>query len=262
MKIVWFDQQATAEEIGGKGFSLCRLTQAALPVPPGFCITVYGMDHISARDIEAALIRLGSGPVAVRSSAVGEDTATASFAGIYPSRLNIATPEGVVEALEEIRRSAFGAAAVAYCRKRWISEPPGMAAVVQESLIPDASGVLFMKDPLEGSRRIVIEGSWGLGEAVVAGRVTPDRWVLSPKGELLSSRISDKDVAVIPNGSGTTEVEVESARRKLPCLNGNSLQRLVELAIACEQLFSAPQDIEWATALSRVWLLQSRPITR
>ncbi|HYR92300.1 MAG TPA: PEP/pyruvate-binding domain-containing protein [Terriglobia bacterium] len=262
MKIVWFDQQASADEVGGKGFRLCRLTQAALPVPPGFCIAVSAMDHITACVIEAALMRLGCKPVAVRSSAVGEDTATASFAGIYSSRLNIVTAAGVMEALDEIRRSAVGPAAVAYCRKRGISQPPGMAAVVQESLIPDASGVLFMKDPLDGSRRIVIEGSWGLGEAVVAGRVTPDRWVLSSKGALVSSRISDKDVAIIPNGRGTTEVQIEPARRRLPCLNENSLCRLIELADACEQLFGAPQDIEWATALNRVWLLQSRPITR
>jgi len=262
MKIVWFDQQACADEIGGKGFRLCRLTQTGLPVPPGFCITVSGMDNITAPDIEAALIRLGSRPVAVRSSAVVEDTAAASFAGIYSSRLNIASVEGVMEALEEIRRSATGPAAVAYCRKRGISESPGMAAVVQESLIPDASGVLFMKDPLDGSRRMVIEGSWGLGEAVVAGQVTPDRWVLSPKGDLISSRISDKDIAIIPKGNGTIQVEIESARRKLPCLNENSLCRLIELANACGHLFGTPQDIEWATAFNRVWLVQSRPITR
>jgi pyruvate,water dikinase len=262
VKIVWFSEEASPAEIGGKSFRLSRLIQAGFPVPPGFCVTVAGMDSISAEDIEDALARLGPKPVAVRSSAVEEDTPTASFAGIYLSRLNVGTAADVVKALLEIRESAASPAALAYRKRHRLSGPPRMAAIVQELLVPEASGVLFMKDPLDGSNRIVIEASWGLGEAVVAGRVTPDRWVLSSKGEVISSHISDKDVAVMPSASGTTEVEVEPARRKFPAVNDETLRKLFELSRGCEKLFETPQDIEWATASNHVWLLQSRPITR
>jgi phosphoenolpyruvate synthase/pyruvate phosphate dikinase len=262
MKIVWFDQQAYADEIGGKGFRLCRLAQAALPVPKGFCVTVSGMETLRPVDIEAALAQMGSKSVAVRSSAIEEDSGIASFAGIYVSRLNLSSVEEIVDALHEIRRSASSPAAVAYRLKRGITAETRMAAVVQEFLNPEASGVLFMTDPLEGTRRIVVEGAWGIGESVVGGRVTPDRWVLSPKGDLISSTISDKDVATVAGQNGVTEIEVDSCRRRRPCLEEVSLLDLFQLAIACENLFGGPQDIEWALALNRIWLLQSRPITR
>ena len=262
MKIVWFDQEPNADQIGGKGFRLCRLTQAALPVPRGFCVTVMGMETVTPADIREALVQLGSKSVAVRSSAVEEDSGIASFAGIYTSRLNLFQVEEIVDALHEIRRSASSPAAAAYRLKRGITAEPRMAAVVQEFLNPDASGVLFMTDPLEGTRRIVVEGAWGIGESVVGGRVTPDRWVLSPHGNLISRTISDKDVATVAYQNGITEIEVDSCRRKRPCLEEDSLGDLFELAVACENLFGGPQDIEWALALNRIWLLQSRPITR
>jgi len=262
MKIVWFNQRANADEIGGKGFRLCRLTQAALPVPRGFCVTVTGMETVTPADIREALVQLGSKSVAVRSSAVEEDSGVASFAGIYITRLNLCLVEEIVDALHEIRRSASSPAAAAYRLKRGITAEPRMAAVVQEFLNPDASGVLFMTDPLEGTRRIVVEGAWGIGESVVGGRVTPDRWVLSPQGDLIFKTISDKDVATVPDQNGITEIEVDSCRRKRPCLEEDSLGDLFQLAVACENLFGGPQDIEWALVLNRIWLLQSRPITR
>jgi len=260
MSIVWFDQKAPADEIGGKGLRLCQLAQAGLPVPRGFCITVNGMDCIRLCDIEAALDRLGAKSVAVRSSAPGEDGMIASFAGIYVSRLNISCSKDVADALAEIRASASSPAARAYRQKRGITGVARMAAIVQEFVTPDASGVLFMNDPVEGSPRMVVEGSWGLGEAVVAGRVTPDRWIFSEQGDLISTVISEKDVAIVPFEHGIREVQLDSSRSKLPCLDELSLRQLFELAAACEELFGGPQDIEWAAA-SRLWLLQSRPIT-
>src|SRR5262245_31505467 len=114
MKFGGFDQRAYADEIGGKGFGLCRLAQAALPVPRGFCVTVSGMETLTPVDIEAALAQMGSKSVAVRSSAIEEDSCIASFAGIYVSRLNLSSVEEIVDALHEIRRSATTTAAGAY----------------------------------------------------------------------------------------------------------------------------------------------------
>jgi pyruvate,water dikinase len=261
MSIVWFDQDADAARIGGKGFRLCRLAQAGLPVPPGFCVPVDSVNCINIDEIQNAVERLNARSVSVRSSAVEEDAIVASFAGVYVTRLNVSAPEAIKQALIDIRQSAFAPAAMAYRSKRGIDGSPQMAAVVQQFLMPDVSGVLFLRDPLDNSQRIVIEASWGLGEAVVAGTVTPDRWIISPEGTIVSSEISDKDTAVVAADTGTKVVEVDPARRRIPCLDAAAICGLVRLARACETLFGGPQDVEWAIASDRIWLLQSRPIT-
>jgi pyruvate,water dikinase len=261
MSIVWFDQNADALRIGGKGFRLCSLAQAGLPVPCGFCVPVESVNCVNVDEINDALRKLDARAVAVRSSAVEEDALAASFAGVYVTRLNVSEPEAVKQALIDIRQSAFAPAAMAYRRKRGIDGSPQMGAVIQQFVMPDASGVLFLRDPVDNSERIIVEGSWGLGESVVEGTVTPDRWVLSPQGAVISSEISDKDVAVVAADTGTKVVEVDPARRKIPCLDIASVHELVSLARACEELFGSPQDVEWAIASNRIWLLQSRPIT-
>ena len=261
MSIVWFDQDVSSQTVGGKGLRLCRLAKAGFPVPPGFCVPVEHMDHITTKDIQCALERLDNRAVAVRSSAVEEDAAAASFAGVYLTRLNVNTPEAILQALRDIRESAFTPAALAYRQRCGIHGTPQMAAVVQKFLMPDVSGVLFLRDPVDNSERIIIEGSWGLGESVVAGTVTPDRWVLSRDGALISCEVSDKDIAIVAADTGTKAIEIDPHRRRIPCIGETSIRELVELAWACESLFGRPQDIEWAIAESRVWLLQSRPIT-
>jgi pyruvate,water dikinase len=134
--------------------------------------------------------------------------------------------------------------------------------VVQALVEPAVAGVLFTRDPVTRADQIVVEATWGLGEALVSGLVTPDHYVLSPAGELLSQTIGDKDLAIVPTDEGTAEVEVEPARRLLPCLDSDQLAALVDLAHACERLGGGPQDVEWALANGRLVLLQSRPITR
>jgi len=261
MNIVWLDQDACAQDIGGKGFRLSRLARASFPVPRGFCVTVAGLAGITTGELDAALSELNTNAVAIRSSAVEEDGCAASFAGIYVTRLNVSRVQEMMEALAEIRHSASSAAAKAYRNRRGIHEEPRMAAVVQEFVQPITSGVLFMQDPIDGAPRVEIEASWGLGEAVVSGRVTPDRWVLSPQGQLISSTIADKDVTIVAARHGTQEISVDPSRRQVPCLNENVLCQLFNVAKACEQLFENPQDIEWAADEKNLWILQSRPIT-
>jgi phosphoenolpyruvate synthase/pyruvate phosphate dikinase len=255
MTTVWLDEHADAGAVGAKAHALSRILQARLPAPRGFCITVEGLAALSVREIEAALSRLGTQTVAVRSSAVEEDAADASYAGIYVTTLNVSGTGRVMQALQGIRESASSPAAHAYCRKRGIDRPAQMAAIVQAFVPAEVSGVFFMSDP------IVVEASWGLGEAVVGGMVNPDRWLLSSDGSVLSSRISNKDIAIVPDDAGTKTVEVDPIRRKLPCLSAELLRSLYELAQSCSVLFGSPQDIEWAIASNKVWLLQSRPIT-
>jgi pyruvate,water dikinase len=232
------------------------LWQAGLPVPPGFCITWDGLENVNAADLNRALEKLGTCAFAVRSSAICEDALDASFAGILLSRLNI--PSGdVFPALQDIRNSASSAAARDYSRRLNASTSQHVAAVVQTFLPAESSGVLFMRDG-----HYVVEASWGLGPGVVEGLVRPDRWTISTDGSVITSQISDKDVAVVAGKPvGISQTPVDPPCRRRPCLTLESIHELSRLAGECARLFGDPQDIEWAVC-DRVWLLQSRPLTR
>jgi pyruvate,water dikinase len=126
------------------------------------------------------------------------------------------------------------------------------------------AGVLFTCDPLSGRRdRWIVEASWGLGEAVVAGLVTPDRYTLTPGGALLVRQLGSKEMAILPDAQGGTRQHPVSdpARGQQACLDEEALARLAALGAACEDLFGPAQDIEWALVDTRFLLLQCRPIT-
>jgi phosphoenolpyruvate synthase/pyruvate phosphate dikinase len=260
--IVGFDNTAPREIVGCKGHNLSRMWQAGLPVPSGFCVTWDRIESIDSGELNCALARLGSAAFAVRSSAVEEDADSASFAGILLSRLNVTTTGGVLSVLTEIRNSALAPAAEGYSHRRNVESSLRVAAIVQTFVAADASGVLFMRDPLTGARQTIVEACWGLGSGVVEGLVRPDRWVITADGTVISSHIADKDIAVVPSEQGgTKETAVDAACRRRPCLDEALLKELSKLAGDCERLFGSPQDIEWATSAGRIWLLQSRPIT-
>jgi pyruvate,water dikinase len=200
---------STPAAIGNKAFTLCRLVEAGLPVPPFFCVSMSGMSSVGSDDLGSALARIGADSVAVRSSAVDEDGRESSFAGVHATRLNVISAGNVKKALEEISQSAFSAASLGYRRQRGISAPPQMAAAVQKMVRADVSGVIFTRDPVQNSDSVIVEACWGLGEPLAGGAVTPDRWVLSRDGAVLSSMISDKDIAVVSDpGGGTKLIEV------------------------------------------------------
>jgi pyruvate,water dikinase len=262
MNIVWFDESSTPEAVGGKGYRLSVMSQKGLPVPRGFCIPADVIDTIAFTNIDSALARLSASSVAVRSSACEEDGNDFSFAGIYKTILHLKDGPQVLNAVKEIRDSASGLAAQLYRARLGIAKLPKMAAVVQTMLRPDAAGVLFMQDPLDRANRIMIEGTWGLGESVVSGAVTPDRWLLTREGKTISVQISTKETATTAGKTGTKQTEVPKDRRRMPCLSPKDLAEIVALGRHCEQLFGSPQDLEWAVTRGKVWILQSRPITR
>ena len=262
--IVWLGDDAPPAAFGGKAASLSRARQAGLPVPDGFCVDADGLDALDAcrPQLAAALERAGAPSLAVRSSAIGEDGTTASFAGIHCSILNVPSDlDGVGAALAAVRDSACAPAALEYRRRLGVAGPPRMAAVVQRLIAPDVAGVIFTRDPRNGAERFLIDASWGLGEAIASGLVTPDHWELEPDGRLRSSRMGDKDIAVRPVAGGTAEVDVPPEQRAQPCLAPDDIDRVLELARRCEQLFGSAQDVEWVLAGGELWLVQSRPIT-
>ena len=214
--------------------------------------------------ISEAYKTMGGDAVSVRSSATAEDMADASFAGQYDSFLNILTFDDMVQGVRDVWASLYSTRAIAYRIQSGVpNSSVGMAVVVQRQIHPDASGVMFTRDPVTGANRFVVSAALGLGEGVVAGEAPADRVELDPNtGAAIKTEVVSKDamVAALPEGS-TSRVDVPEWRRLQPALGERSLVRLSELARQLEAMFGGPQDIEFAVVDEKVHLLQSRPIT-
>jgi pyruvate,water dikinase len=266
-----FDQigPGDVDAVGGKGLSLGRMASAGLPVPPGFCVTSAAhrrtrggslREHPDlAGQIHTAYRQLGGGAVAVRSSATAEDGEAASFAGQQETILGVVGEEAVCDAVARCWASLDSERAVAYRQRQGINDDVAMAVVVQRLVPAEVAGVLFTRDPLDPEgRRMLVEASWGLGESVVSGRVSPDRFHLDhDTGRVVDRHISTKTEEVTPEGARPVPLE----RREQPCLDDVRLTELAELGRKVEAFYGAPRDIEWAWAEGRFWLLQARPIT-
>ncbi len=217
--------------------------------------------------IDQAYLDLGKGDpaVAVRSSATAEDLPERSFAGQQETFLNVRGGEALLEAVRRCWASLWTTRAIGYRERMGIDQQAVAMGVVVQMMAPaDISGVLFTANPTTGDRtELVINASFGLGEAVVAGQVTPDTYVLDkatlrPKEIVLGA----KQVMIVPDGYGTITQAVPETRRDEQALPAPVLRELTALGLHVEQLFGGvPQDIEWAVAGGRCWLLQSRPIT-
>ncbi len=273
--------------VGGKAANLARLLRVGLPVPPGFCITTTAFKKFLTAcrqhdELYAMLTQVSSGQradtaavsqtavawlantrmpasvqdavlnawreqgearcYAVRSSATAEDAADHSFAGQFASFLNVQGKDALLEAVKSCWCSVFSERALAYqVQQGLLLESSAMAVIVQAMVPAVASGVLFTVDPATGSPgRVVIEAVPGLGDRLVSGRVNPERVVLK-KATL---RVIEHHTPEAPG-----------------CLDEAQAQRLGKLAQKAEDLFKGPQDIEWAVAGGRIFLLQARPVT-
>ncbi len=251
-----------AARFGGKAAELCRALGARLPVPDGYALDVAAVEAVVAGgDLAMAG---AAGRWAVRSSAIGEDGADASFAGMHATRLHVPTHQ-VASAVREVHASAHGPAVLAYRERLGLEGAPRMAVIIQEMIPAEVAGVLFTRHPMTGEMERVIEASWGLGETVVSGLVTPDHFRLSVAGEILERRAGHKDVAIVWSEEGTTREEaVEASRHAALCLDDLRLGALGALAAAVEEAMPGDHDLEWAFApgSARPHLLQRRPITR
>jgi pyruvate,water dikinase len=202
---------------------------------------------------------------AVRSSAVSEDAAGASFAGLYESYLNMRGTASVLDAVRRCYASLWSERAVSYRAMREIDEDEAMAVVVMDLVAAEASGIAFSVHPVTGERdRVMINASFGLGEAVVSGRVTPDSFVVQ-KGSLrlVERDIYAKELAIYPHpdAPGTIEQTLTAPRASEPSIRDDQAQTVASLATRAEERFGGPQDIEWGLAGGHIYLLQSRPIT-
>ncbi|SEF74456.1 pyruvate, water dikinase [Nonomuraea solani] len=293
MRVVLPLDDATADlaTVGGKGASLARLTRAGLPVPGGFHITTdayrafvagfreeilqagdpdrvaalfagHDMPGDLAGEILRAYAALGDDvPVAVRSSATAEDLPDMSFAGQQDTYLNI-RGDALLDAVKRCWASLWNPRAIAYRDQNGVPhDDVALAVVVQELVDADAAGVMFTADPVSGARdRTVINASWGLGEAVVGGQVTPDTTVVSG-GAVVDARTSDKTVMTVRTSGGTEERPVPGELRSRRVLDEAQAVALAGLGARIQDLYGTPMDVEWALRDGAFAIVQARPIT-
>jgi pyruvate,water dikinase len=210
-------------------------------------------------------------PVAVRSSALGEDSQEASHAGQQESFLWVRGVEQVCDAVRECWVSLYTPHAISYrAALRTAEAEPAMGVTVQQMVDAEVSGVMFTCNPVSGDPSMVaLNASWGLGIAVVGGELTPDDYLVSKiTGEVVRQTVSTKHVEYVPDaaGHGAVRMNVAAERRDAPCLDEAQLAALVDVGRRVERHFGAHQDIEWAIARARpspdsLLVLQARPVT-
>lgn len=228
------------EAVGGKAEGLAQLIAHGFDVPRGFVILGATEDDLPA-DLEEHYSRIGGGKVAVRSSAVGEDSLQASFAGQHETILNVEGVQSLSAAVRDCLQSLRSERARAYRGRNASSEPARMNVVVQNMVDARAAGVLFTVNPINARRdQLVVDAVAGLGESLVSGRATPDHWVLG------------RDATVFESETHGEPAVIDDSERR----------RLVEGAIQAEELRGTPLDMEWAfDRAGMLWWLQARPIT-
>jgi pyruvate, water dikinase len=208
-------------------------------------------------------------PVAVRSSATAEDLPDASFAGQQDTFLWIQGADAVLEHVKRCWSSIFTDRAIAYRRALGFDHQViSMAVGIQKMVDPRAAGVAFTLNPSDGDRsQVAIDASWGLGEAVVSGEVTPDNYLVDKVIlEIVSRIVSTKGIEYRVNGHGVEVAEIEPERQCVPCLTDDEIRAVAVMAKRAERHYGRPQDIEWAIDKhlpdgENVILLQSRPET-
>ena len=217
----------------------------------------------------ATLADGGDAPaVAVRSSALGEDSSDATFAGQQDTYLWVRGVDDICSAVRDCWASLYNTEAISY-RARLGGDAaarPAMGVTVQVMVDAAVSGVMFTCNPVSGDPSMVaVNASWGLGLAVVGGEVTPDDYLVSKvTGEVVREHVHDKEIEYVPapGGRGTVQLSVDAERRTAPCLGPEELASLVELSKRVEQHFGSHQDVEWAIDRGgSLYVLQSRPVT-
>jgi pyruvate,water dikinase len=276
MNLLWLGDPKSFDisVVGGKAANLSRLARMYHRVPDGFSLPVTVMDEAHPLDLRdeitaaiSDLMACHSLPdfiAAVRSSAVDEDGATASFAGQHETYLNIVGADAIIQAVTRCWESAHSEHALEYRRQQGLSvERPRLAVLVQQLVASDVSAVIFSANPITGSREeIVINASWGLGESIVGGTVTPDMFVVR-KSDLavIQCVIADKQRMTVSAQGGTHEVEVPRFLRNEVSLNDEQIVEMAKLALTLEATMARPVDVECTYAAGTLYLLQCRPIT-
>jgi len=249
--------QVAPEDVDSVGAASHRIAEAmrSAPVPDAL-----------AEEIARRYAELGEPPVAVRSSALGEDSQEATFAGQQETYLWVRGADHVCDAVRDCWISLFSPPAITYRARLGSGGETAMGVAVQTMVDAEVSGVMFTCNPVSSDPSMVaINASWGLGLAVVGGEVTPDDWLVSKvTREVVREHVHAKEIEYVPDaaGHGAVRREVPVERREVACLDAAALEALVEIGRRVEVHFGSAQDIEWAIARDgELFVLQSRPVT-
>ncbi len=276
---------ADPANVGGKAAQLHALVQAGFAVPAAWVVTLDAFEsHLGGADraipperpavdalLEAALKAAShdlssrdGGYLAVRSSALGEDGATVSFAGQHATYYYV-TPQTLAARVIDCWLSLWSQPAQSYRATLGTDAGFGMAVIVQDMVQAERAGVCFSRDPTRNAEpRLLIEATWGLGAALVDGRVSPDRYRLDAQDRIVEQRIGRKRLKVaeqLDDPTGTRLEAVPAHQRASPVLDADAAAAIAAATRKAEALFGAPQDLEWAYTSNTLWVLQSRPIT-
>ncbi len=272
------DEIPAGASLGGKAGALAQLAQTGLPIPEWFVVppvvfTASGAAEtfrlradLAAEIVETARIVAPEAKFfAVRSSALDEDGAEHSFAGQLDSFLFV-PPERIPEKVEAVWRSGFNERILAYRRERGLAgDPQPPAVLVQRMVEAEAAGVAFSADPVSGRRgQAMVSAVFGLGSALVSGEADADTFTVDRRGAVVARTVAEKRIAhrAAPGvGEGVMSQPVPLAQAGEPALTDAQAIEVAALARATARHFGRPQDIEWALAGGKLWLLQSRPIT-
>ncbi|MCY8316035.1 PEP-utilizing enzyme [Bacillus vallismortis] len=288
--VLFRQAEASSQLAGAKGMNLIKLTKHGLPVPDGFVIQTNALTrfmednhlHQTSESIEKEIIagtfsdelkheltnsfyklRDSYRSVAVRSSSASEDLEGASFAGQYETYLNIKTEEEFLAKVKECWASFFSGRVSSYKKKmnNQIAEPL-MGVVVQGLIDSDVSGVIFSRNPVtHDDRELLISASYGLGEAIVSGSVTPDTFIVNKSSFEIQKEIGAKEIYMESAAEGIAERATSKDMRSRFCLTDEQVSELAEITKKTEELYGYPVDIEFGIADHHVYLLQARPIT-
>lgn len=276
MNLLWLGDPKSFDVAvaGGKAANLSRLARLYHRVPDGFTIPVALFNEAHPLEIRSEiegaisdLMACHSLPelvAAVRSSAVDEDGEAASFAGQHETYLNIVGADSIIEAVTRCWESARSERALEYRRRQGLSvEGLHLAVLVQQLVASDVSAVVFSANPITGNRdEILINASWGLGESIVGGTVTPDTFVVRKSDLAITGRIIvNKQRMSVSVPGGTREVDVPRFLRDQASLNDEQVIEMAQLTLTLEATMSYPVDMECAYAGGKLYLLQCRPIT-
>ena len=283
---------------GGKGASLGEMVRSNIPVPPGFVVLAPAFDKfleetgldvkiesllvridlrnnsvdkasaairglILEADFPKEFLKLKTTYVAVRSSATAEDSSAASWAGELESYLNT-TKAGLLENVKKCWASLFSPRAIIYrFEKKFDKTKVSVAVVVQEMVQSEVSGICFTVHPVtRDHNQMVIEAGYGLGEAIVGGMITPDTYVVDKKNvKIIDKNISQQGMMITKTRSGNINKAVPGSKQEKQKLNDNKIMELARICTKIENHYKVPQDIEWALAKDKLYIVQSRPIT-
>ena len=264
--ILWLDDAAatSARRTGGKAAALAALA-GRRPVPPGFVV----VGDVDPYAIELAYAQLGARTggdeplVAVRSSAADEDGLESSFAGQHETILGV---RGIVEllgAIDACRASQHSERALHYRARNGLAQPSAPLPVLVQLLVPaDAAAVVFSVNPVTRGGEVLVNASYGLGESIVGGTVTPDDFALARPSLAITRRtIADKRRMTVRAPGGSREVDVPAPLRRLPSISDEQARAAATLALELERDLGFPVDLEVAWTGDDLHLLQARPIT-